>query len=114
MFFAEVTFLRHQGARLRRGERDPPRRLMVTIIESDRDHNNSGRNTVEASLYEAYGTARMAGRGRITDPVIVPFKGPGILLAGTEFHTETVDGHLQTREHRQLWLCVPVERQGVE
>jgi hypothetical protein len=114
MFFAEVTLLRRQGERLRKAERDLPRRLMVTILESDRDHNNSGRNIVEASLYEAYGTARMAGRGRITDPVIVPFKGPGILLAGTELHTEAVDGHLQTREHRQLWLCVPVERQGME
>jgi hypothetical protein len=38
----------------------------------------------------------------------------GIVLAGTELRTETLDCHSQTREHRQLWLCVPVERQGLE
>jgi hypothetical protein len=68
MFLALVTLLRRQGLRLRKGERDPPRRLMVTVLESDRDHNNAGRNTVEASLYEAYGTARMSGRGRNDRP----------------------------------------------
>lgn len=114
MFFAEVTILRRQGLRLRKAERDLPRRLMVTILESDREHNNSGRNTVEASLYEAYGSSRMASRGRIIDPVIVPFKGPGILLAGTEFESEIVEGQILTREHRQVWLCVPVERNGLE
>lgn len=114
MFFAEVTLLRRQGLRLRKGERDPPRRLMVTVLESDREHNNAGRNTVEASLYEAYGTSRMSGRGRMIDPVIVPYKGPGVLFAGTEIEAETIDGQLLVREFRQAWLCVPVDRLGLE
>lgn len=87
---------------------------MVTVLESDRGHNNVGRNTVEASLYEAYGTARMSGRGRMIDPVIVPYKGLGVLFAGTEIEAETTDGQLLVREYRQAWLCVPVERQGLE
>ncbi len=51
MFFAEVTFLMRKGLRLKRSERDPPRRYTVTLLESDRDRNSSARNTVEASLY---------------------------------------------------------------
>ena len=114
MFFAEVTLLRRQGLPLCKAERDPPRRLTVTILESDREHNNSGRNTVEASLDEAHGTSRMSGRGRIIDPVIVPFKGPELLLADIEIETEAVDDQLQIKEHRQVWLCAPVKLQGLE
>lgn len=70
--FAEVTFLMRDGLRLKNIERAPPKRFTVTILESDRSHNNSGRNIVEASLYVSYGSAQMAGRGRIMDPVILP------------------------------------------
>ncbi|RUR69085.1 hypothetical protein EJP67_18670 [Variovorax guangxiensis] len=114
MFFAEVTFLMRQGLRLKPAERDPPGRYTITILESDRDKNNSGRNIVEASLYVSYGTAQMAGRGRITDPVIVPYKGAGFLLSGTELHAEFIDGLQKVWEHRQVWLVVPVERNGSE
>lgn len=115
MFFAEVTVLMRHGLRLKPGERDPPRRYTITILESDRDRNNSRRNLIEASLYVSYGTAQMAGRGRITDPVIMAHKGPGFLLSGTEMHAEMGDNGVQkVWEHRQVWLVVPVERQGVE
>lgn len=115
MFFAEVTPLMRQGLRLKAGERPPPMRVTVTILESDRDRNNSKRNLIEVSLYVSYGTAQMAGRGRISDPVIMAHKGPGFLLSGTETHAETGDNGVQkVWEHRQVWLVVPVERQGGE
>lgn len=114
MFFAEVTFLMRDGFRLRRSERDPPRRYMVTLLESDRDKNNSGRNIAEASLYVSYGTAQMASRGRIIDPVLVPYDGPGFLWSGTELGTEMIDGAPRVKEFRQVWHIVPVGRQGTE
>jgi len=114
MFFAVVTFLMRNGLRLKPAERDPPARYTITILESDRDRNNSARNLVEASLYVSYGTAQMAGRGRITDPVILPFKGPGFLISGTELDAQHVDGKLKVFEHRQVWHVVPVERHGGE
>ena len=114
MFFAEVTPLMRQGLRLKAGERPPPMRVTVTILESDRDRNNSKRNLIEASLYVSYGTAQMASRGRLSDPVIMAHKGPGFLLSGIELHSEMVEGALRVWEHRQVWLVVPVERQGSE
>lgn len=114
MFFAQVTFLMRQGLRLKPAERDPPGRYTVTILESDRDKNSSARNVVEASLYVSYGTAQMASRGRLIDPVIVPYKGAGFLLSGTELYTETIAGVNKMWEHRQVWLVVPVERQSTE
>lgn len=103
MFFAEVTFLMREGLRLKVGERAPPLRVTVTIRESDRDKNNSARNLVEASLYVSYGTAQMSGRGRLTDPVIVPHSGHGFLLSGIELESNPTD----IIEHRQVWLVVP-------
>lgn len=114
MFFAEVTFLMRNGLRLKPAERDPPGRYTVTILESDRDKNNSARNTIEASVYMSYGTAQMSGRGRLTDPQILPHKGPGFLLSGIELESQFVDGVQKVWEHRQVWLVVPVERHGAE
>lgn len=114
MFFAEVTPLMRQGLRLKVSERAPPLRVTVTILESDRDRNNSARNLVEAHLYVSYGTAQMAGRGRISDPTVMAYKGAGFLLSGTELHTETVDGEQRTWEHRQVWLVVPAVRHAME
>ena len=114
MFFAEVTFLMRNGLRLKPGERAPPARYTVTILESDRDRNNSARNLVEVSLYVSHGTAQMASRGRLIDPVIMPFKGAGFLLSGTEMDAQQVDGELRTFEHRQVWHVVPVARRGDE
>jgi hypothetical protein len=114
MFFAEVTFLMRNGLRLKPAERDPPGRYTVTILESDRDKNNSARNLVGASLYVSYGTAQMASRGRISDPVVMAYKGPGFLLSGIELEGQIVDGVQKVWEHRQVWLVVPLGRQDVE
>jgi len=83
MFFADVTFLMRNGLRLKPSERMPAARYTVTILESDRDKNNSARNLVVANLYVSYGTAQMAGRGCLVDPDILAFKGPGFLLFRT-------------------------------
>lgn len=114
MFFAEVTFLMREGLRLKKTERAPPLRVTVTILESDRERNSMKRNVVEASLYVSYGTAQMAGRGRLVDPVILPHKGPGFLLSGIELAAKTIDGQMQIWEHRQVWHVVPVARNGSE
>jgi hypothetical protein len=114
MIFAEVTFLMRNGLRLTPGERSPAQRFTLTILESDRAHNNSRRNVIEASLYVSYGTAQMAGRGRIIDPVILPLMGPGFLLSGIELESQAVDGKPRVVEHRQVWHVVPVERQAYE
>jgi len=112
MFFAEVTFLMRHGLRLKPAERAAPLRVTVTIRESDRDSNNFRRNIVEASLYVSHGTAQMAGRGRLFDPVILPHAGPGFLLSGIEL--VSADAGAAISEVRQTWLVVPVLRQGVE
>jgi hypothetical protein len=114
MFFADVTFLMRNGLRLKPSERMPAARYTVTILESDRDKNNSARNLVVANLYVSYGTAQMAGRGCMVDPDILPFKGPGFLLSGIELETQRIDGELRFIEHRQVWHVVPVERQAYE
>jgi len=112
MFFAEVTPLMHKGQRLKPHERPVPIRVTVTITESDRDRNNFRRNVVETSLYVNYGIAQMAGRGRLVDPVILPHVGRGFLLSGIEL--ESTDAGKTIFEHRQVWLVVPVERNGSE
>jgi len=114
MFFAEVTFLMRNGLRLKPAERAPAGRYTVTILESDRDKNNSARNLVEVSLYVSHGTAQMAGRGRLIDPVLMPFKGPGFLISGTELEAQQIDGAPRLFEHRQVWHVVPVERRSSE
>lgn len=110
MFFAEVTPLMRQGLRLQAGERAPPMRVTVMIRDSDRDKNNSGRNLVELMLFENWGLPQARSAGRISDPVILPFAGSGFLLSGTELESRE-DG---IAEHRQVWLVVPVGRQGRE
>jgi len=112
MFFAEVTFLMRKGLRLKAAERNPPIRATVIIRESDRDRNNSGRNLVEAMLFEHWGLPQARSAGRISDPMILPFKGNGFLLSGIEL--ESQDAGNTISEHRQVWLVVPVERQGTE
>lgn len=114
MFFAEVTFLMRDGLRLKPAERQPPIRGTMTILESDRARNNSKRNLTHASLYIAYGTAQMASRGDLIDPVIRPYNGPGFLLSGTQLRSEFIDGELRIFEHRQVWHVVPTERQPGE
>lgn len=73
-------------------ERPPGGLANAVDLESDRDHNNVGRNTVEASLCEAYGT-QMSGRGRLIDPVVVLYKGLGVLFADAEAEAENLADH---------------------
>ena len=114
MFFAEVTFLMRNGLRLGPAEREPPLRVTVMIRESDRDTNNSKRNLVEAMLFEHWGLAQARSAGRISDPVMLPFKGKGFLLSGVELEGQAVGGESRIFEHRQVWHVVPVERRGDE
>jgi hypothetical protein len=44
----------------------------------------------------------------MTDPVLLPYDGDGLLIAGTELRS---DGQ-KIWEHRQVWLCVPVVSLG--
>ncbi|SFO51844.1 hypothetical protein SAMN05216567_10152 [Variovorax sp. OK605] len=110
MFFAEVTFLMRNGLRLKPAERDPPLRVTVMIRESDREKNNSSRNLVEAMLFEHWGVPQARSAGLIVDPQMLPFKGPGFLLTGTELDCQRIDEKLRIFEHRQVWLVVPVAR----
>jgi len=87
---------------------------MVTVLEPDRDKYNSARNLVESSLDVSYGTAQTASCGRITDPVILPNKGRGFLLSGTELDPQHIDGQLRIWEHWRVWQLVPTERHGTE
>jgi hypothetical protein len=112
VFFAEVTFLMRAGLRLKSAEREPPIRATVIIRDSDRDKNNSGRNLVEVMLFEHWGLPQARSAGRISDPMILPFKGNGFLLSGIEL--ESQDAGNVISEHRQVWLVVPVDRQGSE
>ncbi|MFM9922766.1 hypothetical protein VLK31_07230 [Variovorax sp. H27-G14] len=114
MFFAEVTFLMRNGLRLKPAERQPPLRATVMIRDSDRDKNNSGRNLVEVMLFEHWGLAQARSAGRMSDPVILPFKGAGFLLSGIELDPQQVGGEPRMLEHRQVWHVVPAERQGSE
>lgn len=114
MFFAEVTLLMREGERLRKRDRAPAQRVTVTILESDRDTNNSNRNLTQASLYVGYGTAQKASREILIDPVILPYNGPGFLWSGIEPHAVTIDGEMRIFEHRQVWHVLPVEKRPGE
>ncbi|HWT21682.1 MAG TPA: hypothetical protein VN280_22500 [Variovorax sp.] len=107
MFLADVTFLMGNGFRLAKSKREPPLRVTVMIRDSDRNKNNSARNLVEVVLFENWGVPQARGAGRISDPQILPYVGPGFLLAGTELHSEIVHGQYLVQEHRQVWHVVP-------
>lgn len=112
MFLAYVTPLMRHGLRLKPGERGAPLRVTVMIRESDRDTNNSARNLVTAALYENWGIPQARSAGQISDPVILPYKGPGFLIAGMELATDEIDGTRRLFEHRQVWHVVPAGRVG--
>lgn len=107
MFLAEVTPLMRDGLRLKKDERGPPLRVTVMIRESDREKNNSSRNLVEVMLFEHWGIPQARSAGRISDPAVLPYKGPGFLLAGTELCSYSIDGESRMLEHRQVWHVVP-------
>ena len=71
----------------------------------DRESNNFKRNVTKVELWAAYNQPRMRGLVSLTDPMLLPYKGEGILIAGVELHSE--DGGQTISEHRQVWLCSP-------
>ena len=99
----DVTFLRRQGLRLKRSDLEPPLRGTLRITEMDRATNNSKRNLLRVELWAAFETSRMRKLASMTDPVLLPTMGDGLLIAGTELQS---GGH-KIWEHRQIWLCRP-------
>ncbi|VTU20197.1 hypothetical protein SRS16CHR_02594 [Variovorax sp. SRS16] len=96
--------LRNRSRRLGRGELVAPLRGTLRITEADRATNNFKRNLLVANLWDSYGESRMRGLATLFDPVLLPYKGDGWLIAGTELHSEGQE----LCEHRQVWLCRPV------
>lgn len=110
MFFAEVTRLHGPGGeRLPLGRRGPPLRGTVVISEMHRVPDRKERYVVAVDMYEEYGTPRMRSLASMFDPTILPnAKGEGFLMAGYQRECEFADGKQSIKEHRQVWLCVPV------
>jgi len=101
--FYDVTLLRRQGLRLRRSDLEPPLRGTLRITEMDRAINNSKRNLLRVDLWAAFETSRMRNLASMSDPVLLPTMGDGLLIAGTELQSEGD----RIWEHRQIWLCRP-------
>ena len=101
----DVQLLRKQGLRLPRSQWEQPLRGTFRITEMDRDTNNFKRNLVKIDLWAAYGETRMRGLATLADPVLLPYEGEGLLIAGTEL--QCTDGGRKIWEHRQVWLCQP-------
>jgi len=99
----DVTFLRRQGLRLKRSDLEPPLRGTLRITEMDRATNNSKRNLLRVELWAAFETSRMRNLASMSDPVLLPTMGNGLLIAGTELQSEGD----KIWEHRQIWLCRP-------
>lgn len=47
---------------------------------------------------------RMRGLASLCDPVLLPYKSDGILIAGIEL--ESAERGQKIWEHRQVWLCL--------
>ncbi|MDR6859953.1 hypothetical protein [Variovorax guangxiensis] len=101
--FYDVTLLRQRGLRLKRSDLAPPLRGTLRITEMDRATNNSKRNLLRVDLWAAFETSRMRKLATMSDPVLLPTMGDGLLIAGTELQSEGD----KIWEHRQIWLCRP-------
>jgi hypothetical protein len=101
--FYDVTFLRRRGLRLKRSDLEPPLRGTLRITEMDRATNNSKRNLLKVELWAAFETSRMRKLACMSDPVLLPTIGDGLLIAGTELQSEGD----KIWEHRQIWQCRP-------
>ncbi|MBB1603298.1 hypothetical protein A9977_25035 [Variovorax sp. UMC13] len=101
----DVQLLRKQGLRLPRSQWEPPLRGTFQITEMDRDTNHFKRNILKVELWAAFGVSHMRGLATLIDPVLLPNKSEGLLIAGTEIHC--TDGGRKIWEHRQVWLCQP-------
>ena len=99
----DVLLLRQKCLHVPREQWGPWLRGTLHISEMGRVINNFKRKILKAELWLAYGEARMRGLALLCDPVLLPYKGAGILIAGTEL--ESTDGGHKIREHRQVWRC---------
>lgn len=99
----DVLLLHQKNLRVPREQWGPLLRGTLRITELDRVTNNFRRNILKAELWMAYGETRMRGLASLSDPVLLPYKGAGILIAGTEL--ESTEGGQKIWEHRQVWLC---------
>lgn len=99
----DVVLLRKQGQRLRRADWPPFLRGDLRITEMDRAGNGSKRNLLCAHLWQAFGTTRRRGLATLFDPVLLPYKDDGLLIAGIDL--SSTDGGRVVYEHRQIWLC---------
>lgn len=82
-----------------------PLRGTLRITEMDRAANNSKRNLLRVDLWSMFETPRMRGLASMSDPVLLPTLGEGLLIAGIELHSEELGQKIW--EHRQIWLCRP-------
>lgn len=69
----------------------------------DRASNGFKRNVLKAELWATHGQTRMRALASLFDPVMQPYAGDGILIAGIEL--ESTDGGGKVGEFRQAWLC---------
>jgi len=99
----DVLLLRQKGLRVPRDQWGPSLRGTLRITEMDRVTNNFKRNIVKAELWRAYGDTCMRGLASLCDPVLLPYKGDGLLIAGIEL--ESAECGQKIWEHRQVWLC---------
>ena len=107
----EVILLRKKGRRLKRQEWAAPLRGTLRIKEMDRDKNNAKRNLLTIELWESWTTTSRRGLAVMFDPVLLPSPDDGLLIAGTELESDVANG-LNIYEHRQVWLCRPVQQAG--
>ena len=110
MFF-EIVLLRQSGRRLRRQEWGTPLCGTLRITEMDRASCNAKRNVLRADLWESWTTTSRRGIATIFDPVLLPYTGDGMLIAGIELETDMSQG-IKIYEHRQVWLCRPTDDPG--
>lgn len=101
----DVLLLRRNGERLKKTDREPPLRGTVRITEMDRDTNNFKRNLVRIDLWQQHGSTSMRGLAHMSDPVLLPYNGEGLLIAGIELEVSNKGAII--KEHRQVWLCTP-------
>lgn len=99
----DVILLRQDGRRLPRSEWPMPLRGTFRVVEMDRETTNAKRNLVKVELWAVINETRRRGLASLLDPVLLPYQGSGMLVAGTELRAE--NGGRVVYEHRQVWLC---------
>ncbi len=99
----DVVLLRKHGERLSKKDLPSFMRGSIRITEMDRQYNHFKRNIVHIHLWESHGQTNMRGLATMADPVLLPYNGAGLVIAGIEVEVcgDTI------KEHRQVWMCKP-------